>query len=79
MFIINQSGQWAVNSAQVVRFKQAPHDNNKCTAIRAETANNEFTLATYADPEYADKVFSELVSSCIISGSDTYMMCEDKG
>ncbi len=77
MFIIAQSGQWAVNTDQVVVIRQMPHDNNKCTAVRAEVSNNEFILATYVDKDYANKVFNELLSSVVISGRDTVQLRED--
>ncbi len=78
MFIIAQSGQWAVNTDQVVVIRQMPHDNNKSTAICAEVSNNEFILATYVDKDYANKVFNELLSSVVISGRDTYQLPEER-
>lgn len=79
MFIINQTGSWAVNTDQVIRLHQAPHnDGSKSTAIRAEMSNkNEFVLATYTDAAVANKAFTELLSSVVIGGRDTYQLKED--
>lgn len=80
MFIIAQNGGWAVNTDQIVAIRRTPHnDGGKSTAIRAEMSNkNEFVLATYTDKDYANAVFSELMSSVVIGGSETHQLPEDK-
>lgn len=60
------------------QYRQMPHDNNQSTAIRVEMSNkNEFVLATYTDAEVARKAFTELLSSVVIGGRDTYQLKED--
>lgn len=73
MFIINQTGKWAINTDQVVVIRQMPHnDGSKSTAIRAEMSNkNEFVLATYVDAAVCSKVFNELLI-VIVTGNRAY-------
>lgn len=79
MFIISQSGDWAVNTDQVVAIRQMPHnDGSKSTAIRVEVSSkNEFVLAAYTDKDFASKVFSELLSVCVIGNRAFHQLPED--
>lgn len=79
MFIVAQNGEWAVNTDQVVAIRQMPHnDSNKSTAIRVEVSSkNEFVLVTYLDKDYANKIFSDLLSAIVASGRDKHQLPED--
>jgi hypothetical protein len=83
MFIINQSGDWAVNSHQIdiIKIKQTPvitQPSKSITSIRVTVGTNEFLLATYADKLTAYDQYTNLLCACVNGGSAAYRMPEDK-
>lgn len=79
MFIINQSGDWAVNTNRVDMIKQIPiqQDNKPRISIRVTVGKNNFILASYVDKQKADTIYTELLRLCA-TGGETYQMPEDR-
>jgi hypothetical protein len=76
MFIINQSGDWAVNTEQVSIIKQTPV-GSAGTGIRVSVGNNEFLLASYIDDSKANIVYKGLLHEYMCSDKPTYQMPKD--